>query len=353
MGQDRHLHQIDALRGIAAAVVAFVYHFEIIGGVRRSGPLDGWPVFTWLHAYGYTAVDLFFVISGVVFAHVYLRADGLKTGTTFGSFTRARIARLYPLHLLTLIVTAGLFSLSSWGDGYTGAWPFALNLLMLQQSGLNDGLSYNIPAWSISVEMICYTVFIAAALIGRRALLRVAIVSILLGIVWSAAPFGPLQCIGRGLLGFFAGLLLWTYRKRFATIRSPVLLVAALAIIAIGIRIPGIAYGASLTLTAWPLIILAAVRSSGFTGQPWRWLGERSYSIYLIHFPAHLAVRVFVFGDAVAPREHWLAASALAIGLTILLAHFSYRYVEQPARRWIHGLGAKPGASPAAHLVSR
>jgi len=58
--------------GIAAVVVAFVFHQHFLTGYYRSGPLDGLPVFTWLHDNGWTMVDLFFVISGVIFSDVDL-----------------------------------------------------------------------------------------------------------------------------------------------------------------------------------------------------------------------------------------------------------------------------------------
>jgi peptidoglycan/LPS O-acetylase OafA/YrhL len=108
--QPPHVAQIDALRGVAALLVSLVFHIHYVIGIYRTGPLDGLPFFTWVHDFGWTMVDLFFVVSGFVFSHVYLEGASLKQGVSFRSFMLARIARLYPLHLATLAATAAILS---------------------------------------------------------------------------------------------------------------------------------------------------------------------------------------------------------------------------------------------------
>ena len=99
------IREIDALRGLAALGVSAVFHIGYAVGTYRTGPLDGLPFFTWLHDEGWTLVDLFFVISGFIFAHVYLDAAGkLREGVTARDFFVARFARLYPLHLGVVIL---------------------------------------------------------------------------------------------------------------------------------------------------------------------------------------------------------------------------------------------------------
>ncbi|MFX5945263.1 hypothetical protein ABTE62_19415, partial [Acinetobacter baumannii] len=55
----------------------------------------------WFYDYGHVAVQYFWAVSGFVFAHVYL-ADP----TAHDRFWLARVARLWPLHLLTLVLVA-------------------------------------------------------------------------------------------------------------------------------------------------------------------------------------------------------------------------------------------------------
>jgi peptidoglycan/LPS O-acetylase OafA/YrhL len=287
----RRLNGLDALRGVAACVVAFLFHSFVVQG----------PTFPWFSTYGYTAVDLFFVISGVVFSHVYL--DGWQCNATLGQFARARIARLYPLHLLTLLAVVAL------KPGQPGL--FLLNVAMLQ--GIRPE-SYNFPSWSLTVECACYAIFIAGAL--ARKLKPVAFAAVIVGIVWSACPDQQVYRFGRGLTGFFVAVLLWQYYRR----QAPAWFLAGLAaiVLATGFRLPLINYGASLSLTAWPLLVFAALKVN-LEGQPWKWLGERSYSIYLLHVPAYMIA------------GQWLPG----VALTLALAHFVYLYVERPARHWL------------------
>lgn len=291
------LCQIDALRGIAACIVAFGFHAVAVGG----------PALPWLSTYGWTCVDLFFVISGAVFSHIYLASGRLQGG--LAAFTRARVARLYPLHLLTLCIVAALFA---WGQPVAnfGASYFALNLAMLQGFAAE---SYNYPAWSITVECLCYAIFALSAAAGRPR--AAALAALAIGLVLAASPERIIYRVGRGLVGFFFAVLIWPYRDRIA---APAWFLGSLALIflATGFRLPFISYGASLSLTAWPLLLFAALKVDWLAGQPWKWLGERSYSIYLWHVPAGL------IAGAWAPM----------IALTLALSHFSYRYFESPAR---------------------
>ncbi|HRE35527.1 MAG TPA: acyltransferase family protein, partial [Sphingopyxis terrae] len=103
------LKQLDGVRGLAACAVAFGYHSKIL--FERAVFEDGWggPVAAWLRDNGWTAVDLFFLLSGFVFAHVYRFGESLQSTRALADFTVARIARLYPLHLFMLVCCAATF----------------------------------------------------------------------------------------------------------------------------------------------------------------------------------------------------------------------------------------------------
>ena len=82
-----------------------------------------------------------------------------------GVFWGRRFARLYPLHFVTLLFVAGLqaYHLSVNGShqlfGFNDTYHFILNLFMASPWGLEEGLSFNAPIWSVSVEVIVYFVF--------------------------------------------------------------------------------------------------------------------------------------------------------------------------------------------------
>lgn len=201
---------LDFVRFVLAVLVAMM-HFNGFAAPHKA----------------YLAVDFFFILSGFVLSVAYERK---ATGQTFyRSFIVDRIARLYPLHalmLLLLIPVNLLFYWTSGGQLLENGWSYQdgrtytllLNMLMLQNVGLNTAGSWNAPSWSISVEMFV-NIFLGLLLIpmARKRiiwpyLLAVAIVSYAiifgqfgnLGVIYERA-FGFLNT---GLLRGFAGIAL-------------------------------------------------------------------------------------------------------------------------------------------------
>ncbi len=158
-------------QGPAAIEISCLFHFlHFSDQVQPDGePLSASPYFTdplgrWILHAGAGAVDLFFIISGIVFCHVYrdrLTARSMK----LGEFSFLRFTRLYPIHVLTLLVVAAMiFPYQS----LFGRFPifqindlrsFVLNILFLQRGFFDTGYSFNGPAWSLSVEAFLYLLF--------------------------------------------------------------------------------------------------------------------------------------------------------------------------------------------------
>jgi peptidoglycan/LPS O-acetylase OafA/YrhL len=92
------LPSLTPLRGIAALwVVVFHYcwHLPALHVDRYTGAVYK----------GYLAVDLFFMLSGFVISHVYRRVFARQlTGQGYLDFLKARVARIYPLHLTVLLL---------------------------------------------------------------------------------------------------------------------------------------------------------------------------------------------------------------------------------------------------------
>ncbi len=106
---------VDALRGLAAlSVVVFHYHHFYLRDaagrpdIPETGTFPYAAILDAAYRHGGLAVEHFWVISGFVFAHVYLGRP-----TTMRAFWVARFARLYPLHLVTLLAVAALQAVSS------------------------------------------------------------------------------------------------------------------------------------------------------------------------------------------------------------------------------------------------
>ena len=133
----RHFYFVDFIRGISALVV-LVWHYQHFFWTPQTG-LDidktAQPFYALLMPFytnGYWAVQLFWMISGFVFAYVY--AQRKTDAVTY--FTN-RFSRLYPLHFVTLIIVAvlqyismkclGYFQIASFND----IWHFFLNIFIL------------------------------------------------------------------------------------------------------------------------------------------------------------------------------------------------------------------------------
>lgn len=311
-----HLPRLDGLRGVAAFGVAFLH----LGLVRSVGPdpFVGLPIPEWIEKDAWMLVDLFFVLSGYIFAHCYLQDGKMKKGVTSQSFSVSRFARLWPVSIATLLMSIWLLR----ADPTTN-----LSNILLSASFLHilvDPFALNVSAWSISVEVLCYAIFMCAALAGRRYLAIVTLICICLG-GWLILQDSH-ENIGRGLIGFFAGQVL---RRNEDKLR--IWMVAPMAFI------PFFGSGEAWHLIAnailgWPAVIILSKRLPLFESRIFTWLGSRSYSIYMIHIPAMYFVRQVspLLGDLQAQDVAMLVVAAMVI--TLWGAEILYQTVEAPGR---------------------
>ncbi len=384
----RWLAGLDGLR--ALAVVAVVgYHFA-------PGAVPG----------GFLGVDLFFVISGYLITRLLLDEIDRTGRLSLGDFYRRRARRLLPA-VVTLLITVSTASALVWRDqlatlraGVLAGLFYAANWWLIA-----DHQSYFVASgrpsmlqhlWSLVIEEQFYlvwpvllTLLVGAYLWHRRtavlgvprlmtlaggaALLAVAsTVAMVVIAVRSDVPYGADSSrvyYGTGthamglLVGAAGGAL--AVRARFSA-RRPVLrgaflsdvaaLLALLLVVRIVLRVdefdPRLYRGGFLAVSLLCAVAVMAVprRGSGLgwllDRAPLRWLGQRSYSIYLWHWPVAVVTRPGL--DITAPDAVVLA---LRILLTLGLAEASYRFVEQPIRR--HGLRGVVSAAPWRRLSPR
>lgn len=147
--------KIDNLTGLRAFAALWVVMLHVRYGdaALAFGPL------AYTIKMGATGVTIFFALSGFIMAHVHQTDFDSRIG--FGQYARfmwLRLARIYPVHLLLLLV----YSLGWWGwSNFDNRTSFALNLGLLQSWGLFgiNGVNWNQPSWSISSEWFCYLLF--------------------------------------------------------------------------------------------------------------------------------------------------------------------------------------------------
>jgi peptidoglycan/LPS O-acetylase OafA/YrhL len=333
------LPSLTPLRGIAALVV-MLFHFAPLA----FGPRSALPE---IANRGYLAVDLFFMLSGFVLAHVYgdRFAAGIEARSVL-AFLRARLARIYPLHVVTLAFLALV--------GVASHWPLASlahNLLLTHGPWLPGAQHiWNPPSWSISGEWHAYLLFPVLALaLGRMPTsARWAMVAACVSVLTLIASAGNISVVngpamlGRVLPEFTIGMLL---HRLFRSLALPRFFAAdSTALIALGAVIAAASWpNADLwAVTALATLLVATASNdrlwkAALETPACRFLGEISYSLYMVH--------VLVALVALRPLEwlgltRWSFLAALA-GLSLICASALSRWVEYPARDWLRGRGPK------------
>lgn len=321
-----------------------------------------------LVAKGYLGVELFFVLSGFILSHVYLEAAGEKR-FSYSGFLWARIARVYPLHLATLFGVMALGVAASVAgmniDSGVMAWSsLPANLIMVHAWGLAPEAGWNHPSWSISAEWFAYLLFPVFAAVAWR-LRRWPVAT-----AFAAAGFlVGLYLIFEGLAGFpltqatihwgalrivpcFAlGCALYLIHRRRA-LPQPGLIAVASAAAMLGSAVL-LAFDGVIVIFAGLLILALASlpneRAGWLASRPAVYLGEISYSVYMVCVPwkllaVTLAAKALNLPDKQLPPLVWLV---LVLG-TVGVAAVSYHLVEKPARTALRAWASRRGERQAA-----
>jgi len=341
------LGRLDGLRGVAALGVALTFHAQFM--FNDPSTINSWagPISEWLAWKGWLLVDLFFLISGYIFAHVYLPGDPLKHRGGVGRFALARIARLYPLHLVMLAFAAVAFYKN---DGNT-LTAFIGQLFMLQVFIEPIGNTFVGPSWSISVEFVCYVLFVLTArFMGRWMDLAFVLLALAAFGFLLSDMTGTWDMAGRvlrGVQGFFLGVILWRQRERLARIPWPLLALAIPAGFALAVPIRDSIL--TFTMLTLPAVLLLALRLPLFERPVLTWLGDRSYAIYLIHMPMIDMIRVLCGPKASFGPLATLGIVVVFLAILLALSDLAYRRIECPARQALRNLPRKQSrALPAA-----
>jgi peptidoglycan/LPS O-acetylase OafA/YrhL len=335
----QRLPSLDGLRG-AAAFAVMLYHFGIC--FVPQGKLFAVPFL----ARAYLAVDLFFLLSGFVMAHVYGVALAADRAGAWPLFARARFARIYPLFALTLAATVAdiaLFSARPPFVAFSGE-SLMLQPLLLQQWWPTG--NWNYPTWSISTEVEAYVLFVFAArllLTGRYPrTIAAGCVATVVGLSFAGGGnlnlFFGMAALARTLAEFALGVLIFRAHKRGVPLLRQWSGVLALVFAGLGL----LTHQDCLVVVGLACLILYSVGATDLFGRilncrPAILLGNWSYGVYLWHAPVHMAIMGVLAAHRVPigslnPSIATLLALAAAV-LVIGLSAVSYGYFERPIRR--------------------
>lgn len=307
-----YLHALTGLRFVAVMSIV-LYHY---GGSYLSGA--PWWV-TSIIGRGNVWVSLFFILSGFVLHYAYVGPRRPKDDTAPSAqtpkFYLARLARLYPVYLISFALAlplylANLLIFKSAPTSPSDVIAVLVGNLLLLQAWLHpqwipdDPNVLNPASWALSVEVFFYVIFpwIGSRLAKLRAAYAVLLAigvylaipaSALLGLS-VALPYLPILHLPEFVLGLLVGRLFLAFRdggNRWVTTGAAgASLVAIAAVPAVILLSSNPKWDTALVVPIFSLLVLALAHGSGWLARAlslpiMRSLGDASYAIFILHMP--------------------------------------------------------------------
>lgn len=358
---DKKLH-LESLRGVAALTVVF-YHYSQ-GFMSRTLLQNGFIENAGL------MVDFFFILSGYVIALSY--SDRISDWKQLLSFQWKRFLRLYPLHLVVLLLflslqvakyAAGSFGFGDQSDLFEPLLEFpdfVSNLFLLQN--FTGEPSWNRPSWSISAEFFTYLLFAVWLMIYVRLpriglTLAISIVGLSAFQIYQTSMRDATGGYFRCFMSFFIGASLVKIERNVRIVSSQTLatltLIGTVAFIAMATQYPNWLLMLAPLLYSLLVLLLNSLPNSSFLIRILSlpaavFLGTVSYGVYMIHaFVKSLALSVINYGfrlplvDSSDTEGRVLDLDPFTVTLieifliiiVIYLAHLSYKFIERPAMK--------------------
>ena len=287
---------LETFRGIFALVIV-LHHLKIDTFIQKSNFIIN----------GGLVVDFFFVLSGFVISLNYL--DKIKSKNDLIIFQKKRFLRLYPLHLLTLLMFIIIEAIKLMVNTYT-----SLQSTYVPFSGLNNiyslvanfflihgwyGWSFNLPSWSISTEFYTYFIFALIILNFRYRLfffVTLVLFSLILfylnntGVNTLNNFIYPIRCIYSFFLGSLTFIIFKKLNKNFSDFFSYLLIFFSLLIINFSDQLfMNNKYIIASFIFSLTILFVSSLHESSslkkiLSNKYTVFLGSISYGIYMIHF---------------------------------------------------------------------
>ncbi|BBH17098.1 acyltransferase [Nocardioides baekrokdamisoli] len=356
-----HYRGLHGLRGLAALTVVISHALltdNRMFAVTLGKPVTGasaWITYSPLHLFwdASEAVIVFFVLSGFVLALPFVHSTPIAQWLAYYPRRLARLllpiwAAVALAFVIAVLIPRSPDTASSWVDQHAHA---ATLHNAAQAAVVRGDLPLNTPLWTMKWE-IMFSLLLPAYVLGGRLLRKVwlpmVVLAILVG-VWgghrASAYIAYLPVFAVGTLLALGRERWMPWFGRLTGWRMWLVLVAALGLLNVhwatratagtgpgNLWIPG-----SIVLAAGALVCLfaatPAVAAFG-THRVVAWLGQISFSLYLIHEPIVVSIAQIDGG-----RMPWPATLAIALPASIAAAAVFHRWVEAPAHRLSRRIG--------------
>lgn len=351
----RFFATLDSIRGVAAIMVVVFHAAPAFGkGIAQEQ---------------FLAVDVFFVLSGVVIANAY--EHRLQSGLSVLSFTSIRLIRFYPLYILGTAIRltaigAGLIVVgsSSVGNGHQLAAALILAILMLPDPFVYWAFPLNPPAWSLFFELFGNVAYASVFRLLRLNVLAAIMAVSALGLAgilyfgsqhdlhvgWTAENLsGGFFRVG---YSFFAGVLLYRLfasqkvaakgDRRLAFMPWVILGLVAVMLGAKPEASIRPYYEFAVVILFFPAIVYCALwfEPTGVGGRVCKFLGAISYAVYAIHLPLYWLISGITKRTLHVPPESWVPWAGLCfIGLLLAFCWALDRFYDRPLRSFLLARG--------------
>lgn len=334
---------------VAAAMLVMTFHYLVYG------PASGFEAAQRMRVL-MPLLDMFMMISG--FLIMYRYADRLVAEPgSYRRFLVRRLARFYPLYLLTLLyfvavgVAVHLGFVGSTADGRYDWSTLLANVLLIQGWGFTDTLTFNYVAWTLSAEWFCYLtlpiVVFAHRCFGIMGLAGMIVLScgllemmVATGIMpfksWMEADtWGAYRAFANFVIGALVAVLVRDSPLRLTSIVPGWFLFGTTCLLMWN----GLGGYPALALLAVSIFLVALAERNDQEAtrllKPFDPVANASFSIYLIHPVVASLLLGIVWRRVLGPLDvvdfyvFWLVPMAL----TVVLALLSVRYFETPVAK--------------------
>ena len=353
--QKNKIFYLESLRGLAAISVA-IFHFDNGSFLNNSFTKNGWLM-----------VDFFFILSGTVISLNY--QEKIQTFSDILKFQFKRFLRLYPLHILMLLIFLIIemskylikleFGIVSNNPPFSvnNSETFFLNILLLHNL-FSDYLTWNVQSWSISAEFYTYLIYAFLALYIFKNKLSIyfisSIIVIIAFILLFKSSMEPSNGFLRCLYSFFLGVIIFNLSNLLKyKINFPSYFLLFISILAVcyseGEKVIGLNIFIPFIFSAFVFSLLISndenLIKEFLNKRSLIYLGTISYGIYMVHtavwWVINQSLRFFFNFETFVNKDGatkvvfdnlFLANLTMFFGLSVIfvLSHYSYKFVEMP-----------------------
>ena len=349
----KNINKIDGIKILRfiSALAILIWHYQHFNyPLTDSSRIIDQPFFNILKIFytkGYMAVNFFWCISGFIFFWKY--GEKIKN-ITFAIFFKSRFSRLYPLHFLTLILVLILQKIYFYHieDLYiyknNDFFHFILQFFMASNWGFENASSFNGPIWSISIEVIIYGFFFILLKTLKNSILvnlSIILICLVIKIFYEHQASQIVDCalffFTGGCVSFFINYLENMSRIILKLLLAPIIFFLIYLIIDRQIyNLNNFNYIFQLIFFPLTIFFFCDISSKNKNiSNLFSFLGNLTYSSYLLHFPVQLLITIFFIysGKEIPFFNNYFFIFYISFVLSI--SWISYNYFENPMKNYI------------------